>query len=190
MTDMRNDHIMIDLETLGTRPGSVILTIGAVRFDPTGKPVDQYSPPEILDHVFYRRIQRDSCVALGLTDHADTLAWWGKQSHETRHEAFDAGPRYPIAKVMRDFTAWCGTDHPHPWSHGASFDISHCEDIFSRLSIRTPWNFWDIRDTRTLYAFTGEKPDHDHNHHHAIHDAIAQAAAVQRAHAKRGKGAS
>ena len=189
MTDTGKNHIMIDLETLGTRPGSVILTIGAVRVDPTGKQADQYSPSEILDHAFYRRIKRDSCVALGLTDHADTLAWWGKQSPETQHEAFDAEPRYAIAKVMHDFAAWCGEKF-HAWSHGASFDIALCEDIFHRLNICPPWNFWNIRDTRTLYAFTGEKPARDHNHHHAIHDAIAQAAAVQRAYAQRDKAAS
>ena len=27
-------HAMIDIETLGTEPGSVVLSVGAVKFDP------------------------------------------------------------------------------------------------------------------------------------------------------------
>lgn len=180
------NHIMIDLETIGTRPGSAILTIGAVRFDPATDNLGDIIDPRMLpeDRAFYRRIERGSCTALGLTEDADTLAWWGRQSTEARQEAFDADPRHPIAEVMAAFTHWCGRD-PFPWSHGASFDVVLCEAIFERLGLRAPWKFWNVRDTRTLYVFTGEKPIRDDNHHHALYDACAQAAAVQRAYAKR-----
>ncbi len=38
------NHIMIDLETIGTRPGSAILTIGAVRFDPAANGLSGRDP--------------------------------------------------------------------------------------------------------------------------------------------------
>ncbi len=85
---------------------------------------------------------------------------------------------------MAEFARWCGRD-PFPWSHGASFDVVLCEAVFERLGIRTPWKFWNVRDTRTLYDFTGEKPARDRNHHHALYDAVAQAEAVQRAYASK-----
>ena len=34
--------VMLDMETLGTAPGSAILTIGAVEFDPHGNSVPTY----------------------------------------------------------------------------------------------------------------------------------------------------
>lgn len=180
------NHIMIDLETIGTRPGSAILTIGAVRFDPTAAdfidPQDDIPLSLPTETAFYRRIDRESCTFLGLTEDWDTLSWWSRQTPEARREAFDADPRHDIAEVMAEFARWCGRD-PFPWSHGASFDVVLCEAAFERLGIRAPWKFWNVRDTRTLYDFTGEKPIRDRNHHHALHDAAAQAAAVQRAYA-------
>lgn len=182
------NHIMIDLETIGTRPGSAILTIGAVRFDPAATdfvdPQDSIPLSLPTETAFYRRIDRDSCARLGLTEDADTLSWWSRQAPEARREAFDAAPRHDIAEVMAEFARWCGRD-PFPWSHGASFDVVLCEAVFERLGIRAPWKFWNVRDTRTLYAFTGEKPIRDRNHHHALCDAAAQASAVQRAYASK-----
>lgn len=180
------NHIMIDLETIGTRPGSAILTIGAVRFDPVAADFINPQDDEILlslptETAFYRRIERDSCARLGLTEDADTLSWWSRQAPEARCEAFDADPRHGIAEVMTEFAGWCGRD-PFPWSHGASFDVVLCEAVFGRLGLRAPWKFWNVRDTRTIYAFTGIAPARDRNHHHALSDAAAQASAVQRAY--------
>lgn len=175
------NHIMIDLETIGTRPGSAILTIGAVRFDPATNSLNGCDPLALpTETAFYRRIDRESCARLGLTEDAGTLSW-SRQALEARREAFDAAPRHDITEVMAEFARWCGRD-PFPWSHGASFDVVLCEAVFERLDIRTPWKFWNVRDTRTLYAFTGEKPIRDRNHHHALCDAAAQADAVQRAY--------
>lgn len=178
------NHIMIDLETAGTRPGSAILTIGTVRFDPTLG--DLGDDPRLLppSRTFYRRIERGSGRDIGLTEYPDTLAWWDRQSPAARQEAFDSVPRHSIREVMNDFSDWCGPN-PFPWSHGASFDVVLCESVFERLGLRAPWKFWNIRDTRTLYAFTGESPHRDDSHHHALYDACAQAAAVQRAYAHR-----
>ena len=45
---------MLDLETLGNKPGSVIVAIGAVKF----------GGGEIIDS-FYERVDAESCVNLG-----------------------------------------------------------------------------------------------------------------------------
>ena len=46
---------MLDLETLGNKPGSVIASIGAVKFG-DGKIIDK----------FYRTINMQSCVRIGI----------------------------------------------------------------------------------------------------------------------------
>jgi hypothetical protein len=49
--------VMLDLETLSTRPNSVILTIGAVKFDPFGGEID-------TDKGLYYRVNVDEQLAL------------------------------------------------------------------------------------------------------------------------------
>jgi hypothetical protein len=42
-------NVMIDIETLGTRPGSVILSIGACRFGADGIGEEFYRAIDVLD---------------------------------------------------------------------------------------------------------------------------------------------
>jgi len=176
-------HIMIDLETIGTRPGASILTIGAIKFDPNNIDLEHATPETLSsDRVFYRRICRQSCHDFGLHEDRNTLEWWNKQTSAARKEAFEAAPREDLIKTFHDFAGWCG-NRPLVWSHGASFDIVLCEHVFNGMGVVPPWKFWDIRDTRTLFDFTTTKPKRDTNHHHALWDAISQAFAVQEAYA-------
>ena len=77
-------HVMIDLETLGTLPGSVILSIGAVVFDPS-KPIS-----ECIEGQFYCVVNTEDSLRHGLKLNQATLDWWERQSQEARevlHEA-------------------------------------------------------------------------------------------------------
>jgi DNA polymerase III epsilon subunit-like protein len=66
---MRSD-VMVDLETLGTVAGCVVLSIGAVGFDMDG-----------LDETgFHLTVNRESCEEAMLFVDPDTEAWWGRQS--------------------------------------------------------------------------------------------------------------
>ena len=65
--------LMIDLETLSTSNNAAILTMAAVKFDPHADyrkvTVDQLPP----NQVFYKRIDLDSCLKIGLvTNDEDT----------------------------------------------------------------------------------------------------------------------
>ena len=65
------NHLMIDLETLGTAADSVILSVGAVKFDLHSTAID--------DHGFYGSISIDSNFDAGRRVSEDTLLWWLKQ---------------------------------------------------------------------------------------------------------------
>lgn len=139
---------MIDLETLGTSPNTMILTLGAVAFNPyTG---------EILGAPFYGKINTDSYRAYsqGFTfDHA-TLAWWMIQPDDARIEAF-TGEREKLSDVLNNFVKWCRDVSKGKtiriWSHGASFDVPIVSYALSTAGLDIPWKFWNIRDTRTLF---------------------------------------
>ena len=62
-------QVMIDLESLGTKPGSALVALGAVKF----------GNGEILAE-FYERIDVESCVQLGLEMDTSTVMWWLKQA--------------------------------------------------------------------------------------------------------------
>ena len=64
-------HAMIDLETLSTNPNAVILTLGAVKFDP-------YTVMKPYDDLYFR-VDVDSQTEMGRDVMQDTLDWWGKQ---------------------------------------------------------------------------------------------------------------
>ena len=72
-------HAMIDLETLGTDPNSVIISLGAIKFNP-------YTDVE-PDGGLYIKPDIDEQQDLGRTINDDTLEWWGRQDSKVRDEA-------------------------------------------------------------------------------------------------------
>ena len=164
---------MIDLETLATSTDAAILTIGAVKFDPFGKDLEE---PEMES--FYLRVDLDSCHELGLVTNDDTIAWWAQQSKEAQEEAFGEGNRVPIRDAFDQLYKFCW-GAKRVWSNGSVFDIMICEHVFKKLNKAVPWKFWEIRDVRTLFDI-GVNPQRPAvTAHHALHDAYHQAVGVQ-----------
>jgi exodeoxyribonuclease VIII len=72
------------------------------------------------------------------------------------------------------------------WSHGATFDLVIIEDVLRQLGKPAPWNFWQLRDTRTIFDL-GLDPDMPKGGlHNALEDAIRQAVGVQNIYRKLG----
>lgn len=168
-----NTDIMIDLETLDVRPTATVLTIGAIKFDPFGDDVNTKSAEK-----FYVKVDIDSCDKLGLTTSDDTLKWWAQQSQEAQNEAFSTEGRIPIHEAMNQLYKFCWGAKRF-WSHGAGFDIIICEHIFAKLNKLCPWNFWQVRDTRTLFDLGIDPKRPPVLAHHALEDAWNQAVGVQ-----------
>ena len=86
---------MIDIETLGTNPNSCILTIGAIKFDRKND-IGELKNCE----TFYCRIDKDSCLSIGLDIDNDTLEWWKNQSKQARYEALENKDRIKIKDAL------------------------------------------------------------------------------------------
>src|ERR1700685_2647763 len=94
---MLMQHIMLDLETLGTRPGSAIRSVGAAAFDLDG--TDKPAGP-----TFYKKVKSMSCWVAGLTVDQDTLDWWSRQPQEVQDELkVDAEE---LRDVVNAFHSW------------------------------------------------------------------------------------
>jgi len=171
--------VMLDLETLGTRPGSVILSVGAVVFEPYGRG---------LGAQFYRNVDKGSCWLLGMTEDQETVRWW---AHDDRADARAALKRdqCSITDAVRSFAHFFKTySGVQIWGHGSCFDVVLIEDAMRRCKVEIPWSFRNVRDTRTLFDYSGfetswtnEPPTREGVHHDSLSDAKYQARCVQHA---------
>ena len=169
--------IMIDLETLDTTPNCVVLTIGAVIFDPKGMGV--------IEKLELRPTIEDQTEIYNRTINEDTLKWWAEQSPDALEEALGDQGRTSFRDCMEKLYKFCW-NHRAVWSNGASFDVVVMESAWRNLEMRIPWPFYTIRDTRTLYEVAGVKlRDGGHTtSHKAVEDAERQAIVVQDAYRK------
>jgi hypothetical protein len=162
---------MIDIETLGTQPGSAILSIAATRFDALnrGKTSMDF---EIL-------INPDDClVNWNMSYDADTIAWWERQAPEVRTKAFESGPRTTLPKALVQLSAFV-SGSTRLWCQGMNFDPPLLEAAYALCSIPRPWQYWQWRDSRTLLSFVDSVPRKGKGAHDALYDVKWQAEMVQ-----------
>lgn len=133
-------HIMLDIETLGRAPGFIVLSIGAVAFDLSGKTFGE----------FYVNIARTSSVDAGLKVDPETSRWWQEQPEAAR-AALQIDVQ-PLGKSLDAFRMWFAKQGGvQVWGQGASFDPPILEGAFKAAGVPVPWKFWNVRDTRTVY---------------------------------------
>ena len=173
-------HGMIDLETLDTRPQCAVLSLGAVKFNP----LDASEPHSEL----YFKICVDDQDRLGRTTSDDTIEWWSKQDPKAMEEAFDQNGAITVEEALKQLTRWSvGIDTI--WGQGYGFDITILEDMYRSLGKPIPWNFWQVKDSRTLFGCCQTDPRKllgQSDLHNALADAYFQARGVQLAYKELG----
>jgi hypothetical protein len=162
---------MLDLESLGTRPDCAILTLGAIKFDPFR--------PDAFGDSLYLRIDVDQQLSLGREVQADTLEWWSRQADDVREEALGEHDRVGLEEMYRQLNKFTvGVNNI--WCQGPAFDIVILENIYRQMGWPTPWQFWQIRDSRTLFGVHGDpRVKGKAGLHNALEDCISQAKGVQ-----------
>lgn len=159
-------HVMLDLETFGTKPGVILRSIGAVEFELDGT----------LGKKIYANIDRASCEAAGLVADPRTEQWWSEQSKASQ-EALLVDPK-PLKDVVTSFASWFGKQGAVcVWGHGAAFDPVIFEAAANAVGVEVPWKFWNVRDTRTvfdLFGFDTSGSKRDGVYHNALDDAVFQ----------------
>jgi hypothetical protein len=113
---------------------------------------------------------------LGMDVNPDTMEWWGRQEEHIRYEAIENPiDRVPIKEALEKLKNWIGTSK-HIWGHGDDFDCVVLAEAYKKCNMKVPWNFWDTRDTRTLFDIAGVRPCDlpDNSKHHPVHDCYRQ----------------
>lgn len=151
----------LDTETLGTRPGSAVIQLGAVAFNlDTGE----------LGPEFFREIK----PAAPFTASIETLQW---------REEKGLGPIPTHGIHPRDavfhFQDWLRDNFDCPekerrfWSWGSSMDFPVLEPV---LDLRNPedkhpWEYWQINDARGFWQMAFGDLRHSERPHDALEDA-------------------
>lgn len=158
-------HIMIDLETMGTRPDAPIIAIGAVAFDSEG-----------VHDTFYLNVDLQSAVTTGAKIDPRTVMWWLQQSAEAR-AAFDTAG-VDVSAALDRLSAWFEMqgDLSGVWGNGASFDNTILSESYKRVGMTPPWPFWKDRCYRTVKSMHPDVlMERSGAHHNALDDARSQA---------------
>lgn len=125
--------IMIDIETLGLKPGCVVLSVGAVEFGPDG-----------LGREFEANIDIASSMRFGLSVEADTLKWWIGQG-------LTELPNATTLRLAADtFLEWFRIISPaRVWANSPWFDCEIWGHAMEAAGVARPWTYKQPRDMRT-----------------------------------------
>lgn len=147
-------EVMFDIETLDVKPSSVVLSIGAVLFDDTGRTWD----------TFYRALEIQPQLDAGRTVSESTLMWWMNQDDMAKRAEFTAH-RSPVLQSLMEFDSWCRRERPGAstfsppevyWALGPQFDAVILEDLARSFNTSAiPWGYRQLRDVRTVCLESG-----------------------------------
>ena len=176
-------HVMTDLETLGTVPGCVGFSIGAVLMDfETGQ----------LGEEFYTEICVEDSKNAFLIEDADTRKWWDEKPEDARAALIKAesGTAPKLAPAMMAFNDYLlglgGMRSIRLYGNGADFDnpiLRVMWDAAGVLPFYSKAGFFGGRCYRSLKsleeifgeAMAFEKLDRQGTYHNALDDAKSQA---------------
>lgn len=169
----------LDIETLGTSVDSVILSVGAIAFDP--------KDGSLYDH-FYMNVDIWSALDAGLTIDDETLAVWRTPEFLEARLALHSNQR-SIRHVLEKFAEWLNgpVNVQHVWAKPPQFDCALLGAAYKRLGMSVPWNHRAPRCLRTLLdvsEFDEKTIPFEGVKHHALDDARHQAKVVAAAKAK------
>lgn len=153
--------LMIDIEGLGTGPDATILTIAAQSFDPFGQ--------GYYDRQYYARITLESQENRSIQQ--DTIDWWATQP-EAQAEAFMEEGRIDLDQAL-DSLGKLIWQHKLIFANGPTYDMNILEHAYKSYNKPLPWQFYNVRDARTIYSLWPELPKPPTSHH-ALEDCRRQ----------------
>jgi hypothetical protein len=153
---------MLDIETLGIAPGSIVLEIAAATFDTEGN----------IHAEFTRHIDILDSLANGLTADPDTCKWHIQRRTNIHYINASVFSLWHVMSSLRMFI-----DHHRPfniWAWGMDFERAHLQHLATLIGQPLPWPYYKSADARTVWnvAYTGKKPER--RPHTALEDVRAQ----------------
>jgi hypothetical protein len=133
---------MVDLETLGNGPTSVIVQIGCVAFErDTGE----------IKGEFLVNVDPQLEIDEGFDVDGGTIVWWMSQTEQGNNTWYKKAPHEPRNALLSlyEFVKKWGTKKSIMWSH-STFDAPILFYHFKKFNIRSPIRYAFWLDLRTL----------------------------------------
>jgi hypothetical protein len=163
---------MWDLETMGIRPNSIVLSVGLVIFDPL-------TFEKIAE--FYSPISREDCEFFGLVTDQSTIDWWNREKIRNPEAAkvIDAAESKDAPCIIDVLIQIDELFAKHKvstvWGNGSDFDNVLMTNLYHAVDRPRPWEFFRNRCYRTIKSiFDGVKIQKHGIQHNALADAIQQ----------------
>jgi len=156
--------IMVDIETCGTGPDACILTIAAQMFNP----LERHDLAQ--GRHFYCRVDPGSQPDRRIQE--DTIQWWASQPKSAQEEAFGVDNRISLETALRELAKLIWQSKRF-WAQGPTFDANILEHAYKSYNIALPWQFYQVRDSRTLFGLVPTLNKYPASHH-ALEDCRRQ----------------
>jgi hypothetical protein len=153
--------LMIDIEGLATGPETTILTIAAQGFDPVGS--------GYYDQQYYARITLESQPNRSIEQ--GTIDWWATQP-EAQAEAFMEEGRIDLDQALDSLGKLIWHSN-FIWMNGPTYDATILEHAYKSYGKPLPWQYYKVRDARTVYSLWPDCP-RPPTSHHALEDCRRQ----------------
>ncbi len=178
-------HFMVDIETLSTAVNAVVLSIGAVEFDPiTGE----------IGRKFYYELDLSEQKERHIS--SDTVQWWFKQSVDNpksidlllKENKWKNGVEFVLTR-LKDFI-WGyesfsadtnrkkGYEKIAVWSCDPDFDLAILANLYEEHNLSVPWKYSEPKSVRTVRMLSQLKNieiQKEEASHNALEDCIRQA---------------
>ena len=144
---------VFDIETLGKKSDSVILSMAAIYFNPDEKP----SPQQLREEAFFAKFDvKDQHQRLKRHMGQSTMEWWAKQCDNVRKASFTPHESDCIFEdgyeAMRKWAASKNDPKCWVWARG-NLDQLVLDDIEEQCGLEPIWLFNRWRDVRTAVDF-------------------------------------
>jgi hypothetical protein len=119
---------------------------------------------------YYARIDLESQSARSIQQ--DTIDWWATQPAAARDEAFNEADRIPLDRALDELgkLIW---QSKRIWAQGPTYDMNILEHAYKSYGKALPWQFYNVRDARTVYSLWPDCP-RPPTSHHALEDCRRQ----------------
>lgn len=164
-------NYVIDFETLGLTPDSVVLSVGIVCLeDPEDSMYAEASPINQND----RRIDES------------TFLWWQEQKKAGIHYPSTTNTLFDLTNTAAAYFDGISLDYEiQLWSQGTDFDIPIIYNLYRQWKFTPQWKYINVADIRTLRKMFPEIKGDDsaygqYHKHHALGDALYEAELLRR----------
>lgn len=180
---------MVDIETLSTAVNAVVLSVGAVEFDPiTGE----------IKRRFYGELDLSGQKQRHIS--SDTVQWWFKQSVENqksidimlKENKWKNGVKFVLHRFKEFIWGYAnfladtnsrneGYEKISVWACDPDFDLAILANLYEEHNLSIPWKYSEPKSVRTVRALAELHSiglPRDNASHNALEDCIRQVAEI------------